>query len=226
MTPVNYLPSLNFGDLYCSLSSIFGSACAALPADEASTAALQASVATTPISLWGILGGGFSAIGAFIFGVFSVVWALYSAIAYTISGLLILFIFGSLMGILYIRYKEMSLYSTLPAETRTIHPLKSGWEALLEDAISNDPKRWRRGVAEADKIFGELLAKLGYQGQGTAERLRSVPDGAFVTLPAAWEAHRVKNFVMSRHSNYILTQREAFRVMKLYEQVFEEFDFI
>ena len=235
MIQYNYLHFINLEYWYCVVYSFFGGACTAVRAvvEEGLTIAEEGDggsssivAATSTVSLWGSLWSGFGAVGALVFGVFSILWAFYSAVAYTISGLLLLLIAGSLMGLLYIRYKELSLYGTLPFETRTINPLKNRWEALLEDATSNDPKRWRRGVAEADNMLGELLAKLGYQGQTTAERLRSVPDAAFVTLPAAWEAHRVKNFVIARLSNYILTQRESFRVMKLYEQVFEEFDFI
>jgi carboxylesterase type B len=97
---------------------------------------------------------------------------------------------------------------------------------ILDRTISLEPKAWKESVQEADIMLGELLAKLGYQGQNTHERLRAVQEGAFVTLPNAWEAHRIRNFISAPSSDYILTQREAFRVLKLYEQVFEEFDFI
>jgi hypothetical protein len=102
----------------------------------------------------------------------------------------------------------------------------SRWQLLLDRAMSSDPKEWRESILAADGLLGEMLGNLGYAGEGTAEKIRSVPEGAFVTLPAAWEAHRVKNFVSSNASDFILTQREAFRVMKLYEQVFEEFKFV
>jgi hypothetical protein len=236
---VNY-PYLHFINLeywYCVIYSLFGGTCTAVSVSidggvsggggTAETAAhIAGGVATTPVTLWGNLGGIFGTIGGVLFGVTSIIWALYSAIAFTISGLLLVLILTSLLGLLYIRYKELTLYASLPLEARIINPLKNRWEALLEDATSTDPKRWRRGVVEADGMLGELLAKLGYQGKTSAERLRSVPDSAFVTLPAAWEAHRVKNFVVAKLSNYILTQREAFRIMKLYEQVFEEFNFM
>jgi|SRR3989344_2426536 len=234
MIEYNYIHFINLEYWYCIFYSLFGGTCTALTVGiEGAPSVLDeevvntgATLATSSVSLWGSLGSIFGTSGAVIVGIAAILWAFYSAIAYTVSGLLIILIVVALSGLLYIRYKELSFFATLPTQTRTINPLKSRWEALLEDATSNDPKRWRRGIVEADTMLGEVLAKLGYRGQTTAERLRSVPDAAFVTLPAAWEAHRVKNFVVARLSNYILTQRESFRVMKLYEQVFEEFDFI
>ena len=92
--------------------------------------------------------------------------------------------------------------------------------------MSSDPKRWRESILGADMILGELFTTLGYQGATTDAQIRHVPDDAFANLPAAWEAHRIRNFISSPSSHFILTQREAFRVMKLYEQVFREFDFI
>lgn len=161
-----------------------------------------------------------------VFGVLGILWALFSFISYAISGLLILVILGSLVGLAMIRYEEIALYGTLPPRSVSNSGLRSRWQLLLDQAISTDPKAWRAAILEADVMLGELLLKLGYQGGVTAERLRSVPENAFVTYPNAWEAHRIRNFVSARSSDYILTQREAFRVMKLYEQVFEEFDFI
>ncbi len=153
-------------------------------------------------------------------------WTLFSALSYTISGMLFLSILGAAFGLAYIRYRELSLYGTLPPAVAVATPAKSHWKELLGEAMSTDPKRWREGILAADIMLGELLERLGYQGETTADKMRGVPEGAFVTLPAAWEAHRVRNFVSTRSSDFILTQREAFRVMKLYEQVFEEFDFI
>ncbi len=142
------------------------------------------------------------------------------------SLLLLIAILAAIAGIIFIRLTEWSRYGTLPPRPSGKSYGWSRWQDLLDAAMSTEPKRWRDGIIAADAMLGELLSKLGYFGEATAEQLRQVPEGAFVTLPQAWEAHRVKSFVAQRSSNFILTQREAFRVMKLYEQVFEEFDFI
>jgi hypothetical protein len=163
---------------------------------------------------------------AFIGAFFGFIWSVYSAIAYTVSGILILLIIGAAVGLFLIRTAEARKYSTLTRRPDTSTQLRSRWQQLLDLAISTNPRDWREAILEADMMLGELLEKLGYGGDGTPERLRAIPEGAFVTLPNAWEAHRIRNFVAAKSSDYILTQREAFRIMKLYEQVFEEFDFV
>lgn len=153
-------------------------------------------------------------------------WSLFSALSYAVSGFLVLLIIFSIVGLLWLRMEESGTYGTLPPRETVFRPLQERWHTLLDGAMSNDPKRWREGILEADGMLGELLGKLSYTGATTNERLRLVPENAFVTLPLAWEAHRIRNLTVTQTSNFILTQREAFRALKLYEQVFEEFDFI
>lgn len=163
-----------------------------------------------------------NAIGDF----FSLLWSAFSWLSYSISGILFIAILGTLVGLALIRMKEWNDYGVLPPRPSGKSFGWSRWQDLLDAAMTSEPKRWREAIVAADDMLGELLTRLGYHGETTAEQLRSVPEGAFVTQSQAWEAHRIRNFVARRNSNFILTQREAFRVLKLYEQVFEEFDFI
>lgn len=247
-----YLKFLNLNWWYCQIYSLFGGKCTYV--DEFGNVIPDGTIdgtvsiaTTTPrgtVDFWQWLFGGgassgseysgafaglvhvFAPLIALVAGILGFLWGIYSALAYTLSGLLFLIILGSALGLLMIRSQELAVYGTLSRQSAVQSGLRSRWQLLLDQAISTDPKAWRSAILEADIILGELLLKLSYQGDSTAERLRAVPEDAFVTLPNAWEAHRIRNFVSARSSDYILTQREAFRVMKLYEQVFEEFDFI
>lgn len=247
-----YLKFLNLQWWYCVIYSMFGGKCtyvdefgnpiSADGVDIATTATTTKSGGAVDFWSWLFGGGGAGAAGtsagnagafaglvkafAPLVAVLGFLWGIFSALAYTISGLLFLLILGAGIGLLMIRWSELAMYSTLPPKSAVSSGLRSRWQLLLDQAISTDPKAWRSAILEADIMLGELLLKLGYLGNSTPERLRAVPDGAFVTLPNAWEAHRIRNFVSARSSDFILTQREAFRVMKLYEQVFEEFDSI
>ncbi|MEK7530884.1 MAG: hypothetical protein AAB573_03365 [Patescibacteria group bacterium] len=156
----------------------------------------------------------------------SILWSAFSWFSYSASGILAMAIVSSILTIGFVRMKEWNQFSALPpAESRKSYSW-SRWQDLLNEAMTSNPMHWRHAILEADGMLGELLSRLGYAGGTTSEMMRHVPDDAFVTVPQAWEAHRIKNFVAQRTSDYILTQREAFRTMKLYEQVFEEFDFI
>ena len=114
----------------------------------------------------------------------------------------------------------------MPQKTDEEKALREQWDEFMDDALSNDPKLWKESILSADRMLGELLAALGIPGATTPDRMRALPEDAFQTVPQAWEAHRVRNFVSSGSSDFILTQREAYRVMKLYEQVFEEHHYI
>lgn len=230
---------LNLQYWYCIVYSLFGGDCAYLdqlraegvdvPFDGVGTNGAE----VEPQGVFGILQGsleGFAEASSVVLdpivSVFSFIWSTYSVLAWSVSGFLFFAILSAIAGLLYVRFRELSTYSTLPPEVKRDDPRHNRWEELLEHAKSTDPKLWRQSILEADHMLGELLESLGYKGATTAEKMRNLPEDAFVTMPAAWEAHRIRNFVSQGASDFILTQREAFRVMKLYEQVFEEFNFV
>lgn len=191
---------------------------------------VDAAGAASNVGFWAGMGalvpGPLKVVFAVIGSVLSFLWGAFSFLSFTVSGLLFLALLVALVALALIRVKEWTDYGTLPPRATGKSYGWSRWQDLLDAAMTADPKRWREGILSADDMLGELLTRVGYYGKNTAEQLRSIPEGAFVTLPQAWEAHRVRNFIAQKSSNFILTQREAFRVMKLYEQVFEEFDFI
>jgi len=82
-------------------------------------------------------------------------------------------------------------------------------------------------VLEADIILGEMLEKMGYiKGETIGDKLKTIEQSDFNSLDQAWEAHRIRNMIAHGGSDYILTEREAKRVIGLYEQVFKEFRYV
>ena len=246
-----YIHFFNIEYWYCVIISLFGQHCTTTELQIAggsgisTTTAGVAQVPTgAPVGFWewlfGMGGNGagagaggaaaeptfFGALIGFFGAIFGFVWGIFSFVAFFASFLLVLAILGCLLGIMLIRMEDAARYGNLPPAAEKPHPLRMRWQELLQNAMSESPVKWREGIQGADEMLGELFARLGYDGANTAERIRKIPDGAFANLGAAWEAHRIKNFVFAPSSHFILTQREAFRVMKLYEQVFKEFDFI
>jgi hypothetical protein len=220
-----WLHYLNLQYWYCIIYSLVGGKCtdASLavvtkpkgPQGHAAFDALLNTLSSGALSFW----HGIS-------GVVTWVWHLYSAIAYSYSGLLAFSIASALAGLVFIRLREAGTYGTLsPAKEKDDSRMKR-WKELLALAMTTDPKQWKNAIVEADGMFGDLLVALNYPGMNTAERMKGLPENAFATVPVAWEAHRVKNLLTAPSSDFILTQREAFRVMKLYEQVFEEFQYL
>ncbi len=100
------------------------------------------------------------------------------------------------------------------------------WLKVEKHIASQNPTDWRLAILEADIILDEMLQKMGYKGAGIGEMLKTVEKSDFLTLDAAWEAHKVRNSIAHQGSDFVMSHPEAKRVISLYKQVFEEFFFI
>lgn len=110
---------------------------------------------------------------------------------------------------------------------KTIEVLKNErWEQILANVSSENPNDWRLGIIEADIMLDELITRLGYHGATLGEKLKQVARGDMQSLDSAWEAHKTRNQIAHAGSDFILSQREARRVIELYGEVFREFRFI
>lgn len=120
-----------------------------------------------------------------------------------------------------VRAKEKErLKSAIP---KSMQPLRNErWEKIEAHIKSENPNDWRLGIIEADILLDELLTNMGYQGGTLGEKLKQVVKGDIETLEEAWEAHKIRNMIAHAGSDYILTRREAERVIQLYETVFTE----
>lgn len=100
------------------------------------------------------------------------------------------------------------------------------WEKVLTHMNSDNQNDWKFAILEADIILAELLDTMSYRGETIADKLKKVEPSDFQTIEAAWEAHKVRNTIAHEGTNYVITEREAKRVISLYRVVFEEFHYI
>jgi hypothetical protein len=91
---------------------------------------------------------------------------------------------------------------------------------------SENESDWRLAVLEADLILEDMLEKIGYPGATIGDKLKGIERSDFNTIDQAWEAHRTRNLIAHEGGDFRITNREARRVVGLYEQVFKEFHFI
>ncbi len=103
--------------------------------------------------------------------------------------------------------------------------LQARWHRVLESVSSDDPQRWRNGILEADFLLNELLDTLGFKGETMGDKMRQADVTVFKTIDFAWEAHQVRNHI-AQDPQFSIDAREAKRVIKMYERVFEEFHFL
>lgn len=108
-----------------------------------------------------------------------------------------------------------------------IEPIRNErWVKVMEHAGSENPNDWRVAIMEADILLDEVITRIGYQGDTLGEKLKQVAKGDMATLDSAWEAHKIRNQIAHEGGDYILTKREAKRVIDLYKSVFCEFKVI
>ena len=107
-----------------------------------------------------------------------------------------------------------------------LRKMNDRWQKVQQHIESQNPSDWRSAILESDIILDEMLQKMGYKGAGVGEMLKMVEKSDFLTLDAAWEAHKVRNNIAHQGSDFVMSHPEAKRIISLYRQVFEEFFYI
>jgi hypothetical protein len=100
------------------------------------------------------------------------------------------------------------------------------WERAMTHLESPNPSDWRLAIIEADIMLEEMVDGLHLPGENLGEKLRNVEPSDFITLDKAWEAHKVRNQIAHQGADFLLSDREARRIMMLYRDVFNEFHYI
>jgi hypothetical protein len=100
------------------------------------------------------------------------------------------------------------------------------WEVVEKHMASDNPAEWKLAVIEADAMLEAMVKKMGYGGASLGEMLKKVEISDFTTLNDAWQAHKVRNFIAHQGSSFLLSKHQAKEVIRLYENVFREFELI
>lgn len=143
-----------------------------------------------------------------------------------ISLLLIAGIVYSTIRIKQIRREEAKQFGEIIVAKDIGEKKKEKWNKLADLATSDNHANWRLAILEADIMLDDMLNVMGYRGESLGEKLKQVEKSDFSTIDIAWDAHKVRNTIAHAGSDFVLTQREVKRVINLYKQVFEEFEFI
>ena len=161
---------------------------------------------------------------------FARIWPIWKIVAGIVS-------VSALAGVIYntwklrlINVEEQKIYGAPPLSTpgpkEIAEKTNKKWELILKHLNSSNVSDWRLAILEADVILEELLRTLGYVGESVGEMLKSADRNEFSSLDDAWEAHKIRNAIAHSGTNFDLNEREAKRVISLFEKVFKEFGII
>lgn len=149
----------------------------------------------------------------------------WTVVAFIVSFIALVLLIYFVIRTNQIRAREAAkLRAQLPDQARPVR--NERWETVTAHVNSENPNDWRLAIIEADIILDEIVTRMGYRGMSLGEKLKQVEPSDFLTLDAAWEAHKTRNRIAHSGSDFILTQREAKRVIDLYERVFKEFHYL
>ena len=155
-------------------------------------------------------------------------WGQFVAISMVISLLLMSVIIYCFVRIRQVRHMEHMKFRAAehPVAKQDVPRTQLRWAKILEQAQSDSEQHWRLAILEADIMLNELLDLRGYKGDTMADKLKQVERADFNSIDDAWEAHNVRNTIAHEGASYQINNREARRIISLYEKIFREFKII
>jgi len=155
-------------------------------------------------------------------------WINFVIISTFISLCLAAFLIYCTTRIRQIRQYEENVFAATahPIAARDVSRTQMRWNRIMEQIHSGNEQNWRLAILEADIMLNELLDVLGYRGETMGEKMKAVERADFNTIDLAWEAHRARNRIAHEGTNLLLNEREARRLVGLYDHVFREFRFV
>jgi hypothetical protein len=155
--------------------------------------------------------------------------ALLSTALFFSAVLSMLFILGIIYTLIRIHSIEKEWRAKLYPDQNPVsveEPKNERWQRVIDHINSDNASDWRLAILECDIVLDELLDKQGFIGNTIGDKLKNADPAEFKTLNNAWEAHKIRNAIAHAGQDFTLTQREARRIVGLYETVFKEFDFV
>lgn len=100
------------------------------------------------------------------------------------------------------------------------------WHYILTLIESSNESDWRVAIIEADSMMEEVLKDRGFSGSTASELLEGAKESGYLTIQNAWDAHLIRNQIAHEGSDFVLSQVEGRRVIRMYQNFFEELNVI
>ena len=100
------------------------------------------------------------------------------------------------------------------------------WAYILTLTESPNESDWRMAIIESDTLMEESLKANGISGDTVSELLEGAKTNGYMSIQNAWDAHLIRNKIAHEGSDYPLSQIEARRVIKMFQNFFEELKII
>ena len=149
-------------------------------------------------------------------------WSWIVVIGYIVSVVGLFFIVYVMVRLFELREKEKERYGTIIPVPDAEEGMNPRWRHIESLADDTNTSKWREAIIEADIMLDDVLAEMGYVGDGVGERLKSIEPSELHSLQDAWEAHKVRNQIAHQGSSFDLSESLSRRTIARYGNVFRD----
>jgi len=117
---------------------------------------------------------------------------------------------------------EHEIHTALMKQKEKERNTNPRWHYILTLIESPNDSDWRVAIIEADSMMEEALKEKGVVGDTVSELLEEAKSDGYMHIQDAWDAHLVRNQIAHDGSDFPLSQVEGRRVIKMFQNFFEE----
>lgn len=117
---------------------------------------------------------------------------------------------------------EHEIHNALMKEKEREKNANPRWHYILTLIESPNDSDWRVAIIEADSMMEENLKGRGLSGTTVSELLEGAKGSGYRSIQDAWDAHLVRNQIAHEGLDFPISQVEGRRVIKMYQNFFEE----
>lgn len=100
------------------------------------------------------------------------------------------------------------------------------WERVEQYMTSLNASDWKIAILEADNMLDDIIERMGYKGENLGERMKQIEASDFPYLEEAWQAHKMRNVIAHKGTDYALTRSEAEQTINIYHRVFKDLGYL
>lgn len=100
------------------------------------------------------------------------------------------------------------------------------WHRVEQYMTSLNPSDWKIAILEADNILDQVVERMGYDGVSLGERMKKIEASDFPYLEEAWTAHKTRNAIAHKGTDYPLNRSEAEQTINIYHRIFKELGYL
>ena len=154
-------------------------------------------------------------------------WTVLGVISGLLSIIMIAIIIFSFVRIIEIQIHDKEeidyeINNALRLEKERYRNANPRWHYIQTLIESPNESDWRVSIIEADSMLEEVLKDNGLSGSTASELLEGAKESGYRSIQDAWNAHLIRNKIAHNGSDYPLSQVEGRKVIKMYQNFFEE----